>query len=786
MKLTSFFSILMLLTNLVAYDVLEAQGYGSSLGVSSSNVLIGQPGNRITPGIVYIYSKEQTGWEEMSRLTASDAFPGDGFGSYIEVNGETVAISSVSTEAGAVYIFEKSTLGTWIETHQLSIHDLPSSAGFGQTISLGDNLVAVGAPGPVVSYHNPQSPETGAVYIFSRQENQWRLTARLASDVVGDGFGSSLIVKGNTVLVGAPYSEDTGIVYEFLKISDDWEKYREFRLPTGKPNDNFGTSLIVDKDQLLVSAPGHNLGEGSIFTFNLNSIEKNPRLAGRLLPFEGYHMSGFGSSLANSAGQVWIGSPNAQERQGLTYVLSGNDSQEWTSVKRLAPGHPERGDAFGAMVAVANNLAVVGSTGADYRTGVANIFEYVNHQWEQTGVVMGEVEGFEPVIGEKIECSGGQASAFECEGFDLVSFMPVEDLAPRGVTVNDVWGWTDSETGKEYALIGRRDGSAFVDVSDPTHPRYLGELLRTEGSNPSTWTDIKVYKNHAFIVADGAGPHGIQIFDLTKLRGIQEPKTFQATAHYDRIASAHNIVINEESGFAYSVGNSSGGQTCGGGLHILNIQEPTEPIFAGCFSDTETGLASTGYTHDAQCVTYRGPDGDHRNKEICFSANETALSIGDVTNPANPVALSRASYPNVAYAHQGWLTEDQAYYFMNDELDELSGQPKTRTLIWDVSDLDDPQLVKEHFGTQEASDHNLYIRGQTMYQSNYQSGLRVLDISDPENPIETGFFDTVPFGDNSAGMGGSWSNYPFFESGLVIVTSGSEGLFVLRKQQPIT
>ena len=182
----------------------------------------------------------------------------------------------------------------------------------------------------------------------------------------------------------------------------------------------------------------------------------------------------------------------------------------------------------------------------------------------------------------------------------------------------------------------------------------------------------------------------------------------------------------------------------------------------------------------------RGPDEEHRNKEICFNANETALSIGDVTNPADPIALSSASYPNVAYAHQGWLTEDQAYYFMNDELDELSGQPKTRTLIWDVSDLDDPQLVKEHFGTQEASDHNLYIRGNTMYQSNYQSGLRVLDITDPENPRETGFFDTVPYGDNSAGMGGSWSNYPFFESGVVIVTSGNEGLFLLRKQQPIT
>ena len=234
------------------------------------------------------------------------------------------------------------------------------------------------------------------------------------------------------------------------------------------------------------------------------------------------------------------------------------------------------------------------------------------------------------------------------------------------------------------------------------------------------------------------------------------------------------------------MGNRGGGETCGGGLHIINIQEPQSPTFAGCFADVETGRASTGYTHDAQCVTYAGPDEEHAGKQICIGANETALSIADVTDPSNTVALSRASYPSVSYAHQGWLTEDHRYYYMNDELDEINGQPRTRTLVWDVSDLDDPQLVREHFGTQEATDHNLYIRGNIMYQSNYSSGLRVLDVSDPENPVEIGYFDTVPYGDNSAGMGGSWSNYPYFESGVVIVTSRNEGLFVLKKRQPIT
>jgi choice-of-anchor B domain-containing protein len=255
-------------------------------------------------------------------------------------------------------------------------------------------------------------------------------------------------------------------------------------------------------------------------------------------------------------------------------------------------------------------------------------------------------------------------------------------------------------------------------------------------------------------------------------------------AHYRNINSAHNIVINEETGFAYSVGSSSGGETCGGGLHMIDIRDPKSPKFAGCFADPQTGRASTGYSHDAQCVTYSGPDSTYRGREICMGANETALSIADVTDKANPKALSRASYPNVGYSHQGWLTPDQQYFYMNDELDEIQGStPRTRTIIWDVTDLDDPQLVGEFLGNTEATDHNLYIRDNLMYQSHYQAGLRIVDISDPRNPVEIGYFDTVPYGTNTPGFGGSWSNYPFFKSGTIIVTSGNEGLFLLKKRE---
>jgi len=328
-----------------------------------------------------------------------------------------------------------------------------------------------------------------------------------------------------------------------------------------------------------------------------------------------------------------------------------------------------------------------------------------------------------------------------------------------------------------------RDRSSFVDITDALNPRVVGILMLTDGARPSSWRDMKTFDNHVYIVSDGAGQHGMQVFDLTRLRDHTsgDPVFFDEDAIYTDVASVHNIVINEDIGHAYAVGSSGGGETCGGGLHIIDINDPKNPVFAGCFSDPQTGRSGTGYTHDAQCTTYNGPDTDWEGRAICLGSNETALSIADVTDPANTIKISNATYPSPGYTHQGWLSDDHRWFFMNDELDELNGLvERTRTLVWDVSDLDDPQLVNEHMGTQESSDHNLYVEGNLMFQSNYASGLRILDVSDPANPVEVAYFDTVPYGDNGAGFGGSWSNYPYFGDGTVLVTSGAEGMFILR------
>jgi choice-of-anchor B domain-containing protein len=381
---------------------------------------------------------------------------------------------------------------------------------------------------------------------------------------------------------------------------------------------------------------------------------------------------------------------------------------------------------------------------------------------------------WQPFIPEHIEeCVAGSAGGYPCNRVDLLEVMPTSTIG--GGNGNDLWGWTDPLDGREYALMGRTTGTAFIDITDSENPIYLGNLPTSTGN--SIWRDIKTYADHAFIVSDSNGNHGMQVFDLAELRSVVSPPvTFSETGHYSNFGSAHNIVINEDSGYAFAVGVSSGATTCSGGLHMIDISTPDTPTFAGCFS-------SDGYTHDAQCVTYSGPDPDHQGSEICFNSNTDTLTIVDVTNKNAPVQLSRTGYAGSAYTHQGWLTEDQMYFLVNDEIDEISFGHNTRTYIWDVQDLDSPTLIDFYESANTATDHNLYVHNGLVYQANYRSGLRILSLDDVAagNLTELGFFDTYPPNDN-VGTANAWSVYPFFDSGNVIISVIDVGLFVVRPE----
>ncbi|TPX65115.1 hypothetical protein SpCBS45565_g05395 [Spizellomyces sp. 'palustris'] len=372
-------------------------------------------------------------------------------------------------------------------------------------------------------------------------------------------------------------------------------------------------------------------------------------------------------------------------------------------------------------------------------------------------------------IGYK-KCASGFAGEYPCNGVDLLSFIPHTELGSKG-NGNDIWGWTDSTTKREYAIIGQTDGTAFVDITSPSSPIFLGRLASNVNAKVP-WRDIKVFKDHAFIVADdSSNAHGMQVFDLRTLRGLTSPKVHKAVLTYKEVGKTHNIAINEETGFAYLVGS----RTCNSGLHMVDINTPTAPKFAGCAS-------TDGYTHDVQVVTYKGLDSRYRGREIAFAANEDTVTLWDVTDKSSPKMLSRTGYTGAAYTHQGWLTEDHQYFLVDDELDEKNGSDKhTKTYIWDVRSLTAPKHIGTYSAAVNSIDHNLYIKGNYAYLANYGSGLRVLDISKVAQAKlqEVAYFDVTPEKDEAV-FEGSWSSYIYFPSGNIVVNSIERGFFVVK------
>jgi choice-of-anchor B domain-containing protein len=365
-------------------------------------------------------------------------------------------------------------------------------------------------------------------------------------------------------------------------------------------------------------------------------------------------------------------------------------------------------------------------------------------------------------------CADGQVGAHACSGVDLLAHLSLADLdAGSG---NSLWIWVDPETRKEYALIGLDNGVAFVDVTEPARPVYVGKL--PHHSTPSGWRDVRVYRDHAFVVSE-AQDHGMQVFDLTRLRGVTSPpQTFTEDAHYAEVSNTHTISITEATGFAQLVGTN----TCNAGLHLVDIRDPLRPRFAGCFDED-------GYTHESQCWVYDGPDREHQGREICLAFNEDTVTIVDVTDPAATRMLARGTYPSPGYTHQGWFTEDMRYVLINDELDETQGiSPSARTIIMDLADLDAPEYVGAYVSSTPSIDHNLYIHDGKAYQANYTAGLRILDVSGVAEGrlAEVAFFDTFPQGDLIT-FAGAWNVNPFLPSGTVLISDINGGLFVLRE-----
>lgn len=770
---------LVLACSLLGGAPLPAQppNFGRAVAMTETELVVGQPANWYGPGVVYTYALEASGrWQERSRLSASDTARMDDFGHALAIDGQTLIVGAPRKErlAGVVYVFTRGSAGApWREQQRIVA---PSAGLFGTAVALSGDELFIGAP---------SGAGGGAVFHYRRRGARFEMLATLrpASLDSAAAFGHSLSLQDSTLLIGAP-SGNAGVGQVYVAMRSAEASWRVPEAVTLRGIDGeragMGAAVLLDGERAFVGAPG---------AMAVQALTRDARgqwvMAGELRPFDAGRGSQFGAALAIVGNELWVGAPGAN---GRVYRFLADSMRGFGGVARLVADSSEGTSwpfSFGFALAGRGSRAVVSMPTRDFGEGRVLALTQRAAGWEQTQLLSGTIAVIAGGATPAAPCTDGSVGVYTCNNVDLVAHLPNSALGgERGTWLNDVWGWTDPETTRDYALVARRDGASFVDVTDPSQPALVGTLPRTVGSPPSVWRDIKVIGNHAYIVADGAGAHGMQVFDLTRLRDARNAPTFAPDSTYRGIASAHNVVADTASRFLYVVGANSGRETCGGGLHIVNARSPLALEFVGCYND-RSGSNPRGYTHDAQCVQYRGPDVRYRGREICVGSNEKEINIADVTDKSRPVTIGRNSYPNVSYAHQGWFDEEQRYFYMNDEGDEVAGLVEgTRTIVWDLTDLSDPIVAKMYHAPVNASDHNLYVVGNRVYQANYGSGLRVLDISDRAAPREMGFFDSAPFNNDepgySAEASGAWSVYPFFKSGVIVFTSVREGLFVVK------
>ncbi|MCA9292253.1 MAG: choice-of-anchor B family protein [Phycisphaerales bacterium] len=357
---------------------------------------------------------------------------------------------------------------------------------------------------------------------------------------------------------------------------------------------------------------------------------------------------------------------------------------------------------------------------------------------------------------------------FAANNVQLHAWLSPSDLGSPTGEGADCWGYV-SGSGREYALITLTNATVFVEVTDPNNP----VVIHTDTAVPnSIWHDIKTFGTYAYAVSEGG--QGIRVYNLANIDSGVVTRLSDVTT--GGVTSSHNIAIDTTSGFIYRCGGSSGL-----GIRFYDINaNPAAPVYVGQWTDR--------YVHDAQIVTYTS--GPYAGKQVAFccsgfgnGSTDTALSIVDVTNKAAPVVMSITPYSSRAYCHQGWLSEDRQYFYLDDELDEQTFGGTTTTRIMDVSNLNAPVELPSYTNGINSIDHNLYTKNGLAYAANYRSGLRVHDLSNPTAPVEVGFFDTYPEGDG-ASFNGAWSNYPYLPSGTIIVSDIERGLFVLRYSVP--
>jgi choice-of-anchor B domain-containing protein len=384
-------------------------------------------------------------------------------------------------------------------------------------------------------------------------------------------------------------------------------------------------------------------------------------------------------------------------------------------------------------------------------------------------------------------CVQGFASQFPCRNVDFLAQIPLSAFSSKPVSAANLWGFVDLNDNREYAVIGLRNGTAIVDVTDPANPREVATIA----GPASPWREVKVYqyrdvsanryRAYAYISTEAAGA-GLQVINLSGLPNSASLATTltdtgrQHTLYISNIDYGTNVAKPGVEAFLYVAGSDVNN----GAWRVYNLTNPAQPQLI------TAAPAGTQYMHDSTSLYLTDSrtsqcEPGHNPCQVLVDFNENTVDLWDVTNKNVPVRLSSTTYPSVAFTHSGWPSADQQFLFVHDELEEIERGFNTQLYTMNLSNLRTPSITTSYQGSGTATDHNGYTKGNFYYVSHYRRGLVVFDVTNPNQLREVAHLDTfLQPAANSAGTDGAWGVYPFLPSGTVVISDISNGLFVMK------
>ncbi|MEE8267449.1 MAG: hypothetical protein V3R97_00910, partial [Gemmatimonadales bacterium] len=435
-------------------------GFASAVVVSGDEMFVGRPG--AFPGFpmpasraagVHVFGRSADGsWVEKAVITTPNSDESDGFGQALSVAGDMLVVGAPLARGGmgAAYLYHRGEGGDWALVATLATDDAGEGAGLGSAVVVQGHMAVVGAPG-----HNNH----GIAYVFSRQDDDgWRVRHTVEPDSLADGarFGAAISVHDDRMLVGAPGPGSAaslfgpppafqrGAAYVYRMDMENHELVLDAMLVTEEEGlVTQGLVVALVDHGALVSAPGSNGGAGVVLMYQQD--EAGAWSAPHTIALETPQpRSFFGSAIAVGGGDLLIGAPTTGGLTGAVHVFHHTEGDSLVHAQELTITASGMGTFFGGSIAVDGNLAVFGAPAADMFSGVGFVFERGDEGWSEAGEVFDAGPGLAALTGEMRRCQDGTSAGFTCDAVDLVAFVPAGELgAGRGVMLNDVWGWTD-------------------------------------------------------------------------------------------------------------------------------------------------------------------------------------------------------------------------------------------------------------------------------------------------------------------------------------------------------